>query len=66
MLVENLSSVNFVHIGIKMRPSDDNEEFVHNIIREGTHQHPTPSKMTHPKMIAANISMILAMAMLSS
>jgi hypothetical protein len=23
-----------------MRPSEDDEEFLHNIIREGTHQHP--------------------------
>jgi hypothetical protein len=31
----------FVRIGIEMKPSDDDEEFLHNIIRQSTNHPPS-------------------------
>jgi hypothetical protein len=49
-----------------MRLSDDDKEFLHNIIREGTQHPPSLEDDMHPRMTAANISTMLALVMLSS
>jgi hypothetical protein len=48
-----------------MRPSNDDEEFLHSVIREGS-QHTSSFEHDTPRMTAANILTILAMATLSN